>query len=95
MPGFFVAVYYEHGDSVIDTSKKLHTVSSFGESHRRVNPAVAFNLYLSLNHSSVYYSDIQDINGASYYRLRKMKKGAKFRSLLHFSLKPKEGQSGY
>jgi hypothetical protein len=36
-------VYYERGGSVIDTSKMLLTVSSFGESHRRVMPAVAFN----------------------------------------------------
>jgi hypothetical protein len=42
MPFFSVAGYYERGDGVIDTSKMLLTVSSFGESHRRVNPAVAF-----------------------------------------------------
>ena len=46
MPRFLSAVYYGQGDSVIDTSTMLLTVSSFGESHRRVNPAVAFN-YLS------------------------------------------------
>jgi hypothetical protein len=42
MPNAPLVMYHDNGDGTKDTSKMLLTVSSFGESHRRRSPAVAF-----------------------------------------------------